>query len=48
MVPTALLARDRPHLVKVLLLPAGYVVRFDGHTVTSVRDTQDIERFAAG
>ena len=46
MVPTALLARDRPHLVKVLLLPAGYVVRFVDHAVTSVRDTQGVERFA--
>jgi Flp pilus assembly protein TadD len=46
MIPTAMLVQARPHLVKVLLLPEGFDVTFDGHAVTSVVDDQGRERFA--
>lgn len=46
MIPTAMLVQARPHLVKVLLLPAGSVVAFEGHAVTSVLDERGRERFA--
>jgi len=36
--PTGALAAVRPHAIKVLSLPPGYVVTLEGHAVTSVRD----------
>jgi hypothetical protein len=45
MVPSAIVARLRPHLIKVLTLPPGCVVELDGHVVTSVIDPDGSERF---
>ena len=45
MVPSALLATERPHLIKALLMPPAHVVTFEGHAVTSIRDERGTERF---
>lgn len=44
-VPTAALVAARPHLLKVVHLPPGYTVRYDGHDVVSVLDDEGDERF---
>ncbi len=36
--PTAALLRRRPQLIKVLSLPPGYTVLFDGHAIAAVID----------
>jgi len=46
LVPGAVLASVRAHLIKVLTLPPGYLVTFDGHAVVSVRDPQGKELWA--
>ncbi len=48
LIPTAELAKARTHLIKVLSLPAGYRVAFDGHQVVSVLDAQGEERWSLG
>ena len=48
MVPSAIVARLRPHLIKVLTLPPGCVVEMDGHVVTSVVDADGRECFEDG
>ena len=42
------LARVRTPLLKVLVLPPGFTVRFEAHAVVSVLDPDGVERFAAG
>jgi len=47
-VPGAALVGVRPHLIKVLTLPAGWSARFEGHRVVSVRDPDGGERWRTG
>ncbi|MBW2454938.1 MAG: tetratricopeptide repeat protein [Deltaproteobacteria bacterium] len=46
LVPAAMLARLRAHLIKVLTLPPGFAVTFDGHAVVSVCDPEGTELWA--
>jgi hypothetical protein len=42
---TGELARIRPALIKVLVLPPGFTVRFDGHAVVSMVGPDGHERW---
>ena len=45
-VPSAVIASVRPHLIKVLSLPPGFQVTMYGHAVTSVLDEEGNERWS--